>query len=97
MKLSNFFFNETSTTAIYTDLHTPSLHDALPIFSRCMRPNRWIPANCWRRCWPWPGRPSFPIGQDTDVAGFLHIRTPDFFDIVDAVLDRKSTRLNSSH
>src|SRR3546814_21199899 len=26
------FFNATSTTDIYTDLHTLSLHDALPIF-----------------------------------------------------------------
>src|SRR3546814_17200474 len=25
------FFNDTSTTEIYTYLHTPSLHDALPI------------------------------------------------------------------
>src|SRR3546814_18607420 len=28
-----FFFNESSTTEIYTYLHTLSLHDALPIFS----------------------------------------------------------------
>src|SRR3546814_3366141 len=28
-----FFFNETSTTEIYTYVHTLSLHDALPIFS----------------------------------------------------------------
>src|SRR3546814_18647532 len=27
-----FFFNNTATTEIYTDLHTLSLHDALPIF-----------------------------------------------------------------
>src|SRR3546814_11455187 len=26
-----FFFNDTATTEIYTYLHTPSLHDALPI------------------------------------------------------------------
>src|SRR3546814_17534265 len=26
-----FFFNDTATTDIYTDLHTLSLHDALPI------------------------------------------------------------------
>src|SRR3546814_21135865 len=29
-----FFFNYTSTTEIYTDLHTRSLPDALPIFRR---------------------------------------------------------------
>src|SRR3546814_5492705 len=28
-----FFFNDTATTEIYTDLHTRSLHDALPIYS----------------------------------------------------------------
>src|SRR3546814_14338619 len=28
------FFNDTATTAIYTYLHTLSLHDALPIFAR---------------------------------------------------------------
>src|SRR3546814_20842127 len=31
MTLSCFFFNDTATTEIYTDLHTLSLHDALPI------------------------------------------------------------------
>src|SRR3546814_20559594 len=29
-----FFFNDTSTTEIYTYLHTLSLHDALPIFEQ---------------------------------------------------------------
>src|SRR3546814_6082592 len=29
-----FFLNETATTEIYTYLHTPSLHDALPIYPR---------------------------------------------------------------
>ena len=29
---SDFFFNDTSTTEIYTNLNTLSLHDALPIF-----------------------------------------------------------------
>src|SRR6056300_496464 len=29
-----FFFNDTATTEIYTNLNTPSLHDALPICSR---------------------------------------------------------------
>src|SRR3546814_17222604 len=28
-----FFFNDTSTTEIYTYLHTLSLHDALPIYA----------------------------------------------------------------
>src|SRR5213075_1299247 len=32
-----FFFNDTATTEIYTTRHTLSLHDALPIWSRCQR------------------------------------------------------------
>src|SRR5213594_275324 len=31
-----FFFNDTATTEIYTSVHTPSLHDALPISSARM-------------------------------------------------------------
>src|SRR3546814_1445709 len=31
-----FFFNYTATTEIYTYSHTLSLHDALPISSRCI-------------------------------------------------------------
>src|SRR3546814_5803129 len=37
-----FFFNETSTTEIYTYLHTLSLHDALRI-SRARAPRRGLP------------------------------------------------------
>src|SRR3546814_6231920 len=37
-----FFFNDTATTEIYTYLHTLSLHDALPIWSR-----RW--SHGWRK------------------------------------------------
>src|SRR3546814_800177 len=32
MTICVFFFNDTATTEIYTDLHTLSLHDALPIY-----------------------------------------------------------------
>src|SRR3546814_8095239 len=41
-----FFFNDTATTAIYTYLHTLSLHDALPIY--------WPPIirRCSRVLWP---------------------------------------------
>jgi hypothetical protein len=31
LKFTVFFFNDTATTGIYTELHTLSLHDALPI------------------------------------------------------------------
>src|SRR3546814_19815016 len=37
-----FFFKDTATTEIYTYLHTLSLHDALPIFTR--------PDIRWGRC-----------------------------------------------
>src|SRR6202046_5968224 len=40
-----FFFNDTATTEIYT----LSLHDALPICSRCPR--------TWWRSWRWGWRP----------------------------------------
>src|SRR3546814_4329325 len=30
------FFNDTATTEIYTDLHTLSLHDALPISAKAL-------------------------------------------------------------
>src|SRR6056300_1268663 len=35
-----FFFNDTATTEIYTNLNTLSLHDALPISRRLPRPSR---------------------------------------------------------
>src|SRR5215216_5206252 len=44
-----FFFNDTSTTEIYT----LSLHDALPIYPRPRTPSRTGPR---RRPWPGPGR-----------------------------------------
>src|SRR3546814_16372691 len=53
-----FFFNDTSTTEIYTYLHTLSLHDALPILSRAKR-RRWRGAWGMNRAWPsCPIRPS---------------------------------------
>src|SRR5438876_7569499 len=43
--ISNFFFNDTATTEIYT----LSLHDALPICALCTRSTsttRWWPTSC---------------------------------------------------
>src|SRR3712207_7496755 len=79
-----FFFNDTATTEIYT----LSLHDALPIFSRLLT----------RRA----GR--FPVlsveyadaaGTETRTDGNGHATVYRYDGL--RRLDRKSTRLNSSH
>src|SRR3712207_8405884 len=76
------FFNDTATTEIYT----LSLHDALPICVRADRPPpRLLPAGGPRRGSPRRARrpPERPGGARE--LGAAH------------GLDRKSTRLNSSH
>src|SRR2546430_7021800 len=82
-----FFFNDTATTEIYT----LSLHDALPIYkSRAMRPQVIV-----RR-----PRAALPTDRgvheqhQTDDAGG---RIVAVLLEVDLRVDRKSTRLNSSH
>src|SRR3712207_7372693 len=79
--LDVFFFNDTATTEIYT----LSLHDALPI------------------CMPW-GHPMTPCGDIrilppclflATLKGHPDARAPE--GSTEASLDRKSTRLNSSH
>src|SRR5260370_1441775 len=78
-----FFFNDTATTEIYT----LSLHDALPIFERTLVLS------------------AHPDGIDqTDFMGAFNARLARFlcmnltFHTSNlATLDRKSTRLNSSH
>src|SRR3712207_8162561 len=89
-----FFFNDTATTEIYT----LSLHDALPIFRRTqggqdprntvkvedlMRPPTFVPES----------KPVDELLRDMQ-AQRIHIAI-----VVDEYggLDRKSTRLNSSH
>src|SRR3712207_7006302 len=81
------FFNDTATTEIYT----LSLHDALPILSVSVSSNLERPA---------------PFSLD---AGFFPVRLPWVLSLMswvegqvggpspEKVLDRKSTRLNSSH
>src|SRR5438067_9841087 len=81
---SFFFFNDTATTEIYT----LSLHDALPIFCVVVVVHeRAQPIRAWR---------SRRRGGDERPAGHRQgavRRRP----LGQAPLDRKSTRLNSSH
>src|SRR3712207_7964699 len=80
-----FFFNDTATTEIYT----LSLHDALPIW----------------RLFPWDlestGRPLLPVclpgALSSRQAVCLHPHPQRPPSRMLASLDRKSTRLNSSH
>src|SRR6056300_537472 len=45
-----FFFNDTATTEIYTNLNTLSLHDALPIYSSHIQKSRMPSSSCdWSR------------------------------------------------
>src|SRR3712207_7401526 len=77
-----FFFNDTATTEIYT----LSLHDALPISRVALQllGERVELAQCVR------------LGARDRRRRPLHLRPRDLVDPA-AVLDRKSTRLNSSH
>src|SRR3712207_7552410 len=82
MILRSFFFNDTATTEIYT----LSLHDALPISTDIRRLLDGlfyvVRTGCqWRHLPPPPAFPPWPT-----VYGYFR-----------AFLDRKSTRLNSSH
>src|SRR2546426_2126593 len=80
--LSLFFFNDTATTEIYT----LSLHDALPIYAAPSRPHA-APQQPADRLRHLPRE----HGRRVSRSGAHRRRyTP-------SVLDRKSTRLNSSH
>src|SRR3546814_16483234 len=77
-----FVYNETSTTEIYTYVHTLSLHDALPIYAAQPEPKQppiLLPARARRSEQP----PQFPRRLADRLAAVPQ--------------DRKSTRLNSSH
>src|SRR3712207_8443304 len=88
-----FFFNDTATTEIYT----LSLHDALPIFST-ERPG-----------WVVLGTLLFAGGAYFGYLTFGHVQVrvgawldpfsdyDAYYQVINAQLDRKSTRLNSSH
>src|SRR3712207_7092556 len=88
--LSFFFFNDTATTEIYT----LSLHDALPIYPperrAGQRGQRLAGAGAARRE-PAAGVVHPPAGRSRGGRGAHARRTRR------SGLDRKSTRLNSSH
>src|SRR3546814_15916332 len=91
------FFNDTSTTEIYTYGHTLSLHDALPI---CL-------------CKPWRGNEdnwratsastrnaksaSSVIRIDCELSSCSACESRSAAIQAGSLSDRKSTRLNSSH
>src|SRR5256885_7223157 len=82
-----FFFNDTATTEIYT----LSLHDALPISARARSRGTAQPRGARRaaaRRLPHrpPGAPQAALEPEGSRTRRPHVR-----------LDRKSTRLNSSH
>src|SRR2546427_12617142 len=78
-----FFFNDTATTEIYT----LSLHDALPI-SIAPSMARTVPGWALRRLW------SVHRGRGGVMEGRSKGRSACR---AEPMLDRKSTRLNSSH
>src|SRR3546814_16597547 len=94
--LCGFFFNVTALTDIYTDGHTLSLPDALPIWLRSRHLARLADARSTRleRLSRLVHRPS-PVPVRPPAA-----RQGSEYRCEDArgrLADRKSTRLNSSH
>src|ERR1017187_10941109 len=84
---SLFFFNDTATTEIYT----LSLHDALPI---CHGNGSFA----WRVAVPALKLGFLPDSISTDLhVGSMNSSMKDMLNVMDKFLDRKSTRLNSSH
>src|SRR3712207_7839658 len=81
-----FFFNDTATTEIYT----LSLHDALPI-SRCPGCGTVLTGGMLETLWQLAAL-SRGLGRHACDCGHPEMRL-----LPDGVLDRKSTRLNSSH
>src|SRR3546814_17096001 len=79
-----FFFNDTATTGIYTDLHTLSLHDALPIYRAASGPVGLLD--------PLAAHDEGAVGE----VGALDPLDERVLQLL-AGGDRKSTRLNSSH
>src|SRR5206468_12563971 len=79
-----FFFTDTPTTEIYT----LSLHDALPILMRKGAPVPHVHLDFM----PAAGRPSWGVSDEEGKFKLNYDRERD-----GAEVDRKSTRLNSSH
>src|SRR3546814_17451825 len=94
-----FFFNDTATPEIYTYLHTLSLHDALPIWF-AMNTTVKTPWHLWvvgglSLLWNAIGAFDYTMTK-MDNAAYLAGFTPEQIAYFQS-LDRKSTRLNSSH
>src|SRR3712207_7206332 len=80
----SLFFNDTATTEIYT----LSLHDALPILNKSSTSCRGSPVSSPSGINDSPLRRTF----STSARGTSTVWAPSY-----RVIDRKSTRLNSSH
>src|SRR3712207_7959512 len=78
-----FFFNDTATTEIYT----LSLHDALPIYEPLELPGHPVLV----------ARNDVQVGPPALASPALGERDPRRLGVHDRLVDRKSTRLNSSH
>src|SRR2546426_7042945 len=86
-----YFFNDTATTEIYT----LSLHDALPIYGLCARnhgPADQLRGFCTRTSALADGRSCPSEGLFITLPSTQKVAEPP-----PSKLDRKSTRLNSSH
>src|SRR3712207_8869895 len=82
-----FFFNDTATTEIYT----LSLHDALPISRADSVPTSLVmPLSCRVELHLRIGQWDVAAAQGHEVANLSE-------EVAQSALDRKSTRLNSSH
>src|SRR3712207_7606518 len=83
-----FFFNDTATTEIYT----LSLHDALPIFDHRLELLHLLAAGA-------EGRVVVVRGEEADRVVAPVVRQAALLQrvVVHELVDRKSTRLNSSH
>src|SRR5690606_42019395 len=88
----SFHVNDTATTEIYT----LSLHDALPIYPRTKEADTNTDA---LRVW---GTPEYMApeqfgSRDVDGRADIYALATVMYELITGVLDRKSTRLNSSH
>src|SRR3546814_18414879 len=87
-----YFFNDTATTEIYTYCHTLSLHDALPIFNDQFIDPGFRPVRLGFRTGAHDLGESL-VGGDMEAVRLQRFRQR----MGEVELDRKSTRLNSSH
>src|SRR3546814_14886184 len=97
----HFFFNDTSTTEIYTYLHTLSLHDALPILAMTAEKTVYEQRGLAIKILVYTSVMCIIISLAGGyIIGFFGVTINSFRVAGGLVLlgiDRKSTRLNSSH